>query len=188
MKRILATSSAVLAGVLCAQPGLAQEAPATGEVTIVGSVADRCLFTLPSKLIDLGELSQAGTGGTAGRLDTSKVDGATETLQGWCNGTAATMSVEAFALENTSFTSAPPSGFDRVVNFTATATANSADATDDSATAGSGAAVSVGMFTGDVDVVLSASSTPAGGLLVAGDYGGLVRVTLTPNVAGPPPV
>lgn len=183
MKRIIATSAVALASMLAAQPALAQSAPATGEVTIVGSVADRCLFTLPSKLIDLGELSLAGTDGSAGKLDTSKVDGATETLQGWCNGTAATMSVEAFAIENTSFTSAAPSGFDRVINFTATATANAADAEDDSATAGAGTAVPVGMFTGDIDVVLSDSSTPGGGLLVAGDYEGLVRVTLTPNVS-----
>jgi len=183
MKRIFAISAVALASMLATQPALAQSAESTGEVTIVGSVADRCLFTLPSKLIDLGELSLPGSDGSAGRLDTSKVDGATETLQGWCNGTAATMSVEAFAIENTSFASAPPSGFDRVINFTATATANAADAEDDSATAGAGTAVPVGMFTGDIDVVLSDSSTPGGGLLVAGDYEGLVRVTLTPNVS-----
>ena len=183
MKRLIATSAMAMAGLLASQPAFAQAAPATGEVTIVGTVADRCLFTLPSKLIDLGELSLPGADGSAGRLDTDKVDGATETLEGWCNGTAATMSVEAFAIENTSFTAAPPSGFDRVINFTATATANNVDAQDDSVSTGAGSAVSVGMFTGEIPVVLSGASTPGSGLLVAGDYEGLVRVTLTPNVS-----
>lgn len=182
--KFLITSAALSIGLaLCAQGAAAQSAPAQGEVTILGRVADRCLFTLPSKIIDLGELSLPGTDASAGRLDISKVNGATETLEGWCNGTAATMTVEALPITNVSFVAAPPSGFDRVVNYTATATANSVPGTDTSAAAGAGTAVSVGMFTGTIPVVLSAASTPAGGILVAGDYQGLVRVTLAPNVS-----
>lgn len=183
MKRAISASALALAISLASQPALAQSAPVSGEVTIIGTVADRCLFTLPSKIIDLGELSLPGTDGNAGRLDVSKVNGASETLEGWCNGTAATMSVEAFPIANTSFTSTPPSGFDRIINFTATATANSVDGVDDSVSPGPGSAVAVGMFTGTIPVVLSGASTPAGGLLVAGDYQGLVRVTLTPNTS-----
>jgi len=183
MKRIIGIAALALAGALASQPVLAQSAPAEGEVTIIGTVADRCLFTLPSKLIDLGELSLPGTDGNAGKLDTGQVNGASETLEGWCNGTAATMTVEAFPIENTSFTATPPSGFDRVVNFTATATANSVDGTDDSESAGAGTPVAVGMFAGPIPVVLSGASTPGSGLLVAGDYQGLVKVTLTPNTS-----
>lgn len=182
MKHYLITAAAGLGLLVAAQPALAQAA-AEGEVTITGSVADRCLFTLPSQVINLGELSLPGTDANAGRLDPGKVNGANATLQGWCNGTAATMKVEALPIVNTSFTSSPASGFDRVVNYTATATANTFSASDQSGVAGAGTDVSVGMFTGPIPVVLSAPSTPGGGILVAGNYLGLVKVTLTPNTS-----
>lgn len=184
MKTSILAVAAVLAAT-AAMPAAAQNA--TGTVTVNGSVADRCEFTLPSDVINAGELSQAGSGATGGKLDTSKLDGQSRTLKGWCNGTAATMSVEAQQLVNTSFTTTPPAGFDRVVDYTATATANSANATDTSTVAGAGTSVPVGMFTGDVVVALSNSSSPTGGLLVAGDYSGQVLVTLTPAVTPPAP-
>lgn len=182
MRHILVLPAAAIGFALCAQGAAAQTAPAEGEVTILGQVADRCLFTLPSKIIDLGELSLPGTDGSAGRLDPAKVNGATETLEGWCNGTAATMTVEALPISNITFTAAPPAGFDSTVNYTATATANSVDGSDGSASPGAGTPVSVGMFAGTIPVVLSAASTPGGGIMVAGDYQGLVKVTLAPNV------
>jgi hypothetical protein len=183
MKNLYTSLAFSVALALCAQGAAAQTAPAQGEVTIVGRVADRCLFTLPSKVIDLGELALAGSDPSAGRLDPSRVNGASETLEGWCNGTAATMTVEALPIANITFTAAPPAGFDRVVNYTATATANAVAGTDTSITAGTGSAVSIGMFTGTIPVTLSAASTPSNGILVAGDYQGLVRVTLSPSVS-----
>jgi hypothetical protein len=95
------------------------------------------------------------------------------------------MSVEAQRLVNTTFTTTPPAGFDRVVNYTATADANSASANDTSATDGAGTAVPVGMFSGDVKVTLSGSTSPTSGLLVAGDYSGQVLVTLAPSISLP---
>jgi len=185
MKTSILAVAAVIAAT-AAFPAAAQTTSATGTVTINGSVADRCQFTLPSDVINAGELSLQGSGATAGKLDSSKLDGQTRTLQGWCNGTAATMSVEAQRLVNTTFTTTPPAGFDRVVNYIATATANSANATDTSVTDGAGSSVPVGMFTGDVKVTLSGSSSPTSGLLVAGDYSGQVLVTLTPSVTPAP--
>jgi hypothetical protein len=185
--RKLATLAA-LATVALAAPATAQEV--TGTVDIDGSVADRCLFTTDNAVISVGELALQGSGTTAGKLDTSKLDGETRTLVGWCNGTAATMDVEAFALENVDFTISPPSGFDRRIDFTATAVANAESADDSSTDDGPGSAVDVGLFTGNIEVTLSGSSSPTGGLLVAGDYVGQVVVTLTPNVSfggeGPP--
>jgi len=173
MKKTLLLASAVaLAGF--AAPAMAQS---TGTVSIDGSVADRCLFTTDSQTISAGELA-----GTDGKLDTSKLDGQNRTLVGWCNGTAATMSVEAQPLLNVDFTGTLPSGFNDRVDYTATATANSLDATDDSTVAGAGTAVNVGVFSGDVKVALS-GSTAGGNLLVAGGYQGQVLVTLTPNVS-----
>jgi len=174
--RKLILASAVLAAAT-ATPVVAQTT--TGTVMIDGSVAPRCLFTTSNAVINAGELAQAGTGGSAGKLDTSKLDGQSRTLVGWCNGTASSMSVEAFPVVNTTVTSAPPAGFDRVVNYTATATANAANASDTSIVAGAGSASTVGLFTGNVVVTLSNSSTPASGLLIAGAYQGETRVTLS---------
>jgi hypothetical protein len=163
---------------LLASPALAQSA--TGTVAIDGSVAGRCLFTLPNQTISLGELALAGSGSTAGKLDVSKVNGKSATLIGWCNNTAATMSVTTTELTNPATAA---TGFDKRVDYTATAVANTASASDSSLTAGAGSAGTVGMFTGNVVVTLSAASTPTSGLLVAGAYTGNVVVTLTPTVA-----
>ena len=162
--------------------GVASQAGAqvTGTVDITGSVGERCEFTVDSAVIPLGEMS-----GTGGVLDTSTVNGESASLNGWCNGTAAEMSVEAHAIQNVDFLSAPPTGFERLVNFTATATASPAggpvSANDTSASVGAGTPSTVGVFSSNIDVVLSASSTPGGGKLIAGNYAGSVDVTLTPS-------
>ncbi len=164
--------------VLAASPAFAQSGPVTGTVNIDGSVAGRCTFTLPSVTLSLGELSLASNG----KLDTSKVNGKTATLTGWCNNTAATMAVTTTQLTTGT---AAPTGFDNRVDYTATATANSASASDTSLTAGAGTASIVGLFTGNILVTLSAASSPSNGLMVAGGYTGNVVVTLTPSVAPP---
>lgn len=170
MRKLLAL--AALPAILAASPALAQ-AGATGTVTIDGSVAGRCMFTLPNATISLGELSLSSNG----RLDVSKVNGRSATLNGWCNGTASTMSVTTTQLTN-SVTAT--TGFDNRVDYTGTAVANAASASDSSLTAGAGTAVTVGQFSGDVVVTLSAASSPTNGLMVAGTYTGNVQVTLTP--------
>lgn len=165
---------------LVATPVLAQSS--TGTVDITGSVAGRCLFTTPNKTISLGELSLPGTSGTAGKLDVSKVNGRNETLVGWCNGAASTMTVTTTQLTNPASAAA---GFDNRVDYTGTAVANAVSANDTSLTAGAGAASTVGMFTGNIVVTLSAASSPTSGLMVAGNYTGNVIVTLAPAVAPP---
>lgn len=159
---------------LAASPALAQSA--TGTVTIDGSVAGRCMFTVPNKTISLGELALSSDG----KLDVSKVNGRNETLTGWCNNTAATMTVTTTQLTTTT---AAPSGFDNRVDYTATAVTGAVSASDSSLTAGAGSASGVGLFTGNIVVTLSAASSPTNGLMVAGNYTGNVVVTLTPTVA-----
>lgn len=159
---------------LLASPAMAQSA-VDGTVDINGSVAGRCMFTVPNKTISLGEISLASNG----KLDVSKVNGRNETLTGWCNNTTASMTVTSTALTNG--TSAP-TGFDNRVDYTATAVTGSTSANDSSVTAGAGAASNVGLFTGDIVVTLSNASSPNNGLMVAGGYTGNVVVTLTPTV------
>ena len=48
-------------------------------------------------------------------------------------------------------------------------------------TAGAGSGSTVGQFSGDILVTLSAASSPTNGLMVAGSYTGNVQVTLTPS-------
>ena len=175
---------AVMGMAACAaSPAFAQS---TGTVTIDGSVAPRCLFTTPSASIELNEMALSGTGTTAGKLNTSVVNGKTRTLVGWCNGSASTMSVKAEALTLTGSTGTIPTGFDRTVNYTATAVANSVNATDTSTDGDPGESKAVGLFTGNVVVTLSSSSTPTNGLLVAGAYNGQVLVNLSAAIALPP--
>lgn len=164
---------AALPAIMAASPALAQSA--TGTVNIDGSVAGRCMFTLPNATISLGELSLASNG----KLDVSKVNGKTATLTGWCNNTAASMTVTTTQLTTPT---AATAGFDNRVDYTATATANAVSASDTSLVAGAGAASTVGQFTGNIGVVLSAASSPTNGLMVAGAYTGNVQVTLSPSV------
>jgi hypothetical protein len=148
----------------------------TGTVTVNGFVADRCQFTTPSQTINLGELSQSD-----GTLDTTKVTGNVN-LVGWCNGTAATMDVVANPLLRVGPV-VVPSGFTTRVDYTGTATANAVSDSDGSTAAGAdNAPTVVGLFTGNVNVALSAGVASAN-KLVAGDYQGTVVVTLTPNVS-----
>ena len=179
----LTIALAALASTTLASPALAvtPTGDSTGTVSIDGSVAGRCLFTTPSETISLGELSLGGVDTDAGKLDADKIDDESRTLVGWCNNTAATMTVEAKAIENVDFLTTPPTGFARVINYTADADANSVNASDSSTSAGAGSSANVGMFTGNVVVTLSESSA-GGNLLVAGDYEGEVIVTLSPAV------
>jgi hypothetical protein len=145
---------------------------ADGTVNIDGSVAAKCLFTTSSATLSLGELA-----GADGKLDVSTVNTKNATLVGWCNGSAATMQVNALALTNSG---TPGSSFDNTIDYTATAVANSVSASDTTA-AGAGTAQTVGLFSGDVVVTLSGSSTPGGKLLLSGAYTGSVVVTLSPT-------
>lgn len=176
-------SGALVLGLLCLSAAPAMAQVATGTVEIDGRVADRCLFTTPSDAISIGELALGGTGTQAGRLDAAKLNGQTRTLVAWCNGTAATVAVEALPLINRTFSGAAPTGFDTRINYTADAVANRITATDTSIASGPGATVPVGLFTGDVVVNISGASTPTNGLLVAGAYSAKIIVTLTPNVS-----
>lgn len=149
---------------------------ATGTVAVDGSVASRCSLSINSATISVGEMSVAGTG----KLNTAVVNGQNRTLVGFCNGSAATMRVEAQPLLNITAPGAPPTGFDNRVDYTATANANSVNGTDTSVTAGAGTSVPVGQFSGNILVTLSAASSPNSGIMVAGTYQGQVLVTLGP--------
>jgi hypothetical protein len=166
---IIAAPFAVLASPVAAQT-------ATGTVDITGTVAGRCMFTLPNKTISLGEISLSSNG----KLDPSKVNGRSETLEGWCNGIGASMTVTSTELTNVA---AAAAGFDKRVDYTATAVTGLASASDTSLVAGAGAPSAVNMFNGVITVTLGSASSPTNGLMVAGGYTGNVVVTLTPTVA-----
>ena len=163
--------------VLAVAPAAAQT---TGTVAVDGRVAGRCLFTTPSATISVGEMALPGTDTTAGKLNTAVINGQSRKLVGWCNGSASTMSVETQALVNSGFAPVAPVGFDKRVDYTATAVAGTVSANDSSLTTGAGAASPLGLFTGEVAVTLSAASSPTSGLLIAGGYLGQVLVTLSP--------
>lgn len=171
MKKLLLLGSAALA-LIGTAPAFAQ---ATGQVDVNGFVESRCQFDgLGNAVINLGEISDAG-----GKLDEAAVDAGQATLQGFCNGAASTIKVEAFPLLNSASASA---SFDNRVDYRATATAGNAAPIDDSNVAGAGSDVSLGLFSGNIVVDISNSASPNDRLMVAGDYNGSIVVTLTPNV------
>ena len=175
MRKLLILSAPLA---LLASPALAATGDVTGQVDIKGSVTERCMFTVENKEIDLGEISLTSNG----KLDTSKVNNRSETLNGWCNNTAAKISVLATALTNTT---AAPAGFDNRVNYTATAKAGTVEAADTTTTDGAGAESSLGLYAGEITVTLSGASSPNNALMVAGSYNGNVVVTLTPMIVNP---
>ena len=171
MNRIVLSGCAAMAVVIAA-PGSAQ---VSGTVDVNGFVDDRCQFTVDNAVINLGEISDGD-----GKLDEAAVDAGTANLNGWCNGSAATIKVEAHPLLNSASGSA---SFDNRVDYRATATAGSAAPFDDSDDAGAGADVSLGLFSGPIAVDISDSASPNDRLMVAGDYVGSIVVTLTPNTS-----
>jgi hypothetical protein len=170
----------LIAALPIALPAMPASAQERGDFTLQGRVNLRCVFLLPSAAISLGELARGGSGASAGKLDTSRVNGQTRELLGFCNSAASEMTVEAQPLVNVTAQAAPPGGFDRRVDYVATATVDDVDATDQSADAGAGPGQNVGRFIGRVAVTLSDASTPNSGILVAGAYQGQVLVTLNP--------
>lgn len=166
---------------LLAAPAMAEEngSDVTGTVSIDGSVAAKCLFTIGSDAVVIPELADA-----SGFLDASTVNTQTAELEGWCNGAASTMTVEAAHMEG-DYAGAPVAGFTDRIDFTATATAltgaegsTPTAASDTTTVAGAGTGVGVGLFASPIAVTFSAAQ--ASGRLIAGDYAGSVDVTLSP--------
>jgi hypothetical protein len=153
--------------------GCISGADLTGCVIIGGNVTARCAMTLDSATIHLGELADNDS-----MLAAAVVNAGTANLTGWCNGTNATMQVEATPLTTAT---TPPSGFTNRIDFVATASEGAATATDDSAFGGAGTASAVGSFSGNVGVALSGANTN-GSRLVGGSYTGSVLVTLSPGL------
>lgn len=176
----------VLAGVSAASVASAQQA-VTGTVNVTGTVAPRCAFASQDAVtLAIGEMSVT-TGATAdlGKLQPTTLTSRTANLNGFCNGVAASIGVEALPLLNTNFTSAAPSGFDRRVDFTsqatvATAQLGSVSASDTTTAVGAGANAVAGLFSNDIVVSFSNAATPTGGRLIAGPYAASVIVTLRP--------
>lgn len=159
----------------------------TGNVNVTGTVSARCAFASQDAVtLAIGEMSTV-TGATAdlGKLQPTSLTSRTATLNGFCNGVAASIGVEALPLLNTDFTSAAPTGFDRRVDFTsqatvATASLGSVSASDTTTAVGAGSNVVAGLFSNDIVVSFSGAATPTGGRLIAGPYAGSVIVTLRP--------
>lgn len=191
MKSALFKSSLLMLP-LCgmAAPASAQETAsetASGQVAVTGSVARLCILGEPSRaVVDLGQMVQT-SGASVGRIAAL----ATQSVSlpaSFCNFAGSVLGVSATALLGDS-TIAPPAGFARAVNYTATATgwgSSGTAATTDAAVDGTSPDSAATGSTqpspklGDIEVALSSFSAPQNALLVAGNYSGLVTVTLGP--------
>jgi hypothetical protein len=171
---------------VAAGPAWAQESD-EAEVAIDGRVARLCVLGEPSQAtVDLGQMA-ATSGSRVGRI--AALSDVTVTLPGsFCNFAGSIASVEATALVETG-SGMPPTGFAKAVNFTATASgwgdtaasATTAAGTDGTSPTASGdSSVQPQPRQSDIAVQLSDYTVPGDALLVAGNYSGLVRVTLGP--------
>lgn len=189
MKRYV--SLAVMALALAPASAFAQSS-ATGTVGIDGRVAPVCILGDPNPAtVNLGQLS-ASSGPRTGRVAT--ISPQTVTLPAsYCNFAGSVVTVRATALV-VNDPAAPPAGFTRAVNYTATAT---------NWAAGSSAATTAALRDGtsptstgtgsvqplpkvaDITLTLSNFTTPGDSFLVAGNYSGTVVVTLGPAAVAP---
>jgi len=176
MKKLVLAALAASAAI--ATPAFAGT-PDTGTVAVTGSVAGKCLFTTKNESIPAGELA-----GADGKLDATPLTSPTKTLVGWCNQSASTMTVTAKPLIGSTPTT--DASFTNRIDIDAQATAAGKTATDSSTgeagptyTAGTGQIV--GIFSGNIDVKITAASA-GGKILTQGNYNGSIDVTLTPAV------
>lgn len=184
------TSLLALALAVSAGPAFAQASDTdTADVTINGRVTPLCVLGEPSQaLVDLGQMVET-SGGRVGRI-AQIADQNVMLPDSFCNFAGSTATIDATALVETSAaTAAVPAGFARAVNFTAdvgtwgggsAVTTTAAIATGANADASGTSAIQSTPRLTDLTVVLSDFTAPSDKLLVAGDYSGLVRVTLGP--------
>ncbi|WP_120717437.1 hypothetical protein [Tsuneonella amylolytica] len=187
----------MLLPILAAAAGMSAPAPAqdsdTGEVAVSGNVVPLCLLGAPSSAtVDLGNMV-AVSGTRTGRI--RAIGAQVVTLPAsFCNYAGSMLTVDATALvETTGGTAAAPANFARAVNFTATAgqwgggsaaATSAANASGSGSTARGTSAVQPTPRQTDIAVTLSDFSVPGDALLVAGDYAGIVKVTLGPSTTG----
>jgi hypothetical protein len=180
--------AAVLA-CLCPVPLLAQTQgdSDTGEVQVIGSVAPVCVLGEPSeRVIDLGTLIDT-SGPRIGRM--AALAPRQVTMQGsFCNYANTMVTIEASAMtEQTG--AAINTGFSRAVNYRVEVSPWAAIEADLLTAAGADGSGAAGIATSatqplpqvsDLTMQLSDFAAPADALLVAGEYSGLITVTLGP--------
>lgn len=160
---------------------------ATGEVGVYGNVARLCILGAPSPAtVDVGQMA-ATSGSRVGRIATIGVQNVS--LPGsFCNFAGSHLTVTATALVSGDSTSVQP-GFSKAVNYTATASNWSGTPTSVTTAAVASGATPTATSNGsdqplphiaDLNVALSGFTAPSDLLLTAGNYSGLVVVTLGP--------
>lgn len=183
MKQLTGLIAMLVAGI----PATAYAQTDTGQVGIDGRVAPICILGDPSPaVVDLGILA-ATSGPRIGKI--AVLPSRTVNLPAsFCNFAGSVVTIRAGALLAAD-ASSPQPGFARAVNYTATAagwaSGNAAvttsalrDGTSPSA-AGTGATQPLPKIA-DIGVTLSSFTAPGDLILVAGNYSGVVTVTLGP--------
>jgi hypothetical protein len=173
-------------------PAMAAPASATATITVSGTVAGTCHLGAPNDAtLSLGSLVNTADGTLNPAIPT-----ASTTIPGsWCN-TGSKISISATPLVALGFSGAPPAGFTKAVNYTATAsgwTGAGAAFTTNGDTSGvvTGSATPGSQTQNDPEansivVALSAYASPASGARLVADphYQGIITVTLQTTAAG----
>jgi phage-related minor tail protein len=185
MKKLLFT--ALLAGsALAAVPAAAQSV--SGNVTVTGTVAAKCTSAGGQNgSINLGELAVAD--GKVNPTFSANVGGLSRSFTVTCTSANPQISVDATALVNSAIVT-PTAGYTNTVHYTATMVASKAAGGTTSAIDTSNVAGATTALVGDhlanapnniVLTVSNGNTTTATDMLEAGDYSGVIALTVSPS-------
>jgi hypothetical protein len=186
----------VVALLLAGAPSLAAAQSTTGTINLTGSVAPKCAVanvqdsSTFSGSIGLGELS-GQNGQLSSTLTGSTVTGASQSFQVMCNSATPTVKLSASPLTGDA-AGAAPSGYSKVINYTATvdvvqSSGSFPQLTQVSNNAQASRALTAPLANAANNVTVGANSfnTTSGAILMSGNYAGTITVEITPTVTPP---
>lgn len=179
-----------LVAAFAAPPALAATttSPTTAVIMVTGDAPGACtLGTLGNSTLNVGEMVDPATGELAKIPSPSP----TSITGSWCN-TASTLTVLATPLVAQNFAGAPPSGFTKAVNYTATVSAwttnpaifsTSGNVSGVQSQTTPGSQVQPAPNSNTIVVSIGSFASPSVGdfLIADPNYSGLITITLTPN-------
>lgn len=160
----------------------------TTVLTVSGNAPGACTLGIAGdRTLNIGEMVDP----TTGELATISNPPSTSIAGSWCN-TASTLTVLATPLVAQSFFGAPPSGFTKAVNYTATVSAwttspatftTSGDVSGVQHNTTPGSQVQGSPSTATMVVSIGSFASPSAGDFLVADpnYSGTITITLTPN-------
>lgn len=185
-----------IALLLAGAPSLAFAQSTTGTINLTGSVAPKCAIagaqngSTFSGSIGLGELA-GQNGQLSSTLTGSTVAGASQSFQVICNSATPTVKLSASPLTGDA-AGAAPSGYSKVVNYTATVDVVQSSGSfpqlsqpSNNTQASQALTAPLANAANNVTVGANSFNTTSGAILMSGAYAGVITVEIAPTVTPP---